>query len=99
MEDNSLSAWKVSARGALHWLDWDGQHLVFDEASGDTHLLDVVGAAVFHCLLQSPALGETDLLHRVAALLELPPDDDLLDQVEEILRRFARFRLLEAVTP
>lgn len=95
MEEPAPAVWKVSERAQLHWLDWDAQHLVFDEASGDTHLMDDLGAAVFHCLLQSPGLDEIDLLHRVAGLLELPPDDRLLDQLQEILKRFARCRLLE----
>jgi hypothetical protein len=95
MEDIALSVWKVSQHAQLHWLDWDGQHLLHDETSGDTYLMDDVGAAVFHCLLQSDGLDEIDLLHRAAGLLELPPDDHLLDRTHEILQRFARSRLLE----
>lgn len=98
MEESTLSVWKVTALGSLHWLDWDGQHLVFDEASGDTHLMDEVGAAVFYCLQQSAGRNEIDLLHEVARLLDIPPDDHLLDQLQEILQRFARFRLLERTT-
>ncbi|MFN2337710.1 MAG: HPr-rel-A system PqqD family peptide chaperone [Gammaproteobacteria bacterium] len=99
MEESTLSVWKVTALGSLHWLDWDGQHLVFDEASGDTHLMDEVGAAVFYCLQQSAGRDEIDLLHDVARLLDIPPDDQLLDQLQEILRRFAHSRLLERVAP
>ena len=99
MEDSALSVWKVSTHARLHWLDWDGQHLVHDETSGDTCLMDEVGAAVFHCLLQSTGMDEVDLLHRVAGLLELTPDDRLLDQVHEILQRFGRSRLLERLSP
>ena len=97
MEEPILSAWKVGAHAQLQWLGWEHQHLVFDENSGDTHLMDDVGAATFHCLLQAASLDEIELLHAVARLLELPPDDRLLDQIQEILQRFARSRLLERV--
>ena len=33
-------AWQAVDAGSLSMRDWDGEHLVFDSSSGDTHLLD-----------------------------------------------------------
>ena len=95
MAQDDVSVWKINGLAALHWKEWDGQYLLYEAASGDTHLMDEVGAAVFHCLIDSGGLEEFPLFHRVAKLLELEPDDALLDQVKEILQRFARNRLFE----
>lgn len=96
MVSEASSVWKINARSRLQWRDWDGLYLLYDAASGDTHLMDEIGAAVFHCLQrQRDGLEASTVLHEVARLLELPPDDNLLDQILEILRRFGRSQLLE----
>lgn len=39
-------AWIVNPATSLRWADLDGQWLVFDAGSGQTHLLDALTAAV-----------------------------------------------------
>ncbi len=97
MDEDDVPLWKINGLTVLQWKEWDGQYLLYEAASGDTHLMDEVGAAVFHCLIDAGRSEELALFHRVAHLLELKPDDALLDQVKEILQRFMRNRLLERV--
>ena len=47
---------------SLHWLHWDNEFVVFDEASGLTHQLDAPTAHALMCIENGAADQET-LLH------------------------------------
>lgn len=57
---------------ALHWLHWDNEFVVFDEASGLTHQLDAQTAHALMCIED----GTTDL---EALLAQWHADDSDLD--------------------
>ena len=46
--------YRVNPAARLHWREWDGQHVVYDDASGDTHLLDDFGTRLVHRLGGAP---------------------------------------------
>jgi len=48
---------------SLHWLHWDNEFVVFDEASGLTHQLDAPTAHALMCIEDGAADVET-LLHQ-----------------------------------
>lgn len=64
---------------------WDGDYVVYNPLSGNTHLLDIVTGEVLKIIAAGPARAST-LCGRVAEFLELPADDaNLAHQVGEIL--------------
>lgn len=72
--------------------------MVFDEGSGDTHLLDSFAAEVLKTLEESP--GEVSgLARRLVARLDLAPEPDLTERVRELVERFVALGLAEAARP
>lgn len=41
---------RLNRTESLHWLHWDSEYVVFDEASGLTHQLDAPTARVLMCI-------------------------------------------------
>jgi PqqD family protein of HPr-rel-A system len=48
-------SWKVPEEWRLEWREWGGLHVVFNPASGDTHLLNAPSAAVLKSLERAAA--------------------------------------------
>ena len=94
MDSASDLEWALAEGSRLHWISWDDECVVFDEGSGDTHLLDFLTAEVLKVLEQSrgpvPAL-----VGRVAARLDLDPDADLERRIREAMERFREAGLVE----
>lgn len=69
--------------------------MIFDEGSGDTHLLDSLAAEFLKVLEESP--GEVPgLARRLGARLDLARDADLTRRVRELVERFVAVGLVEA---
>jgi PqqD family protein of HPr-rel-A system len=82
--------WTVERPGRLHWRVWDGEYVVFDSHSGDTHLLNQVAAVALQLLGETPASAD-ELARRVAQRLgrELEPESvgrfrELLSQLDDL---------------
>jgi PqqD family protein of HPr-rel-A system len=72
--------------------------VIFDEGSGDTHLLDPLAAELLKVFQDSP--GEVPALaRRFAARLDLELDADLTGRVRELVNRFVAVGLVEAARP
>lgn len=66
----------------LYWQQWDDEYLLYHSASGDTHLMDSIGASVVQALQCSPqsladlqeTLGDdgvnTELPHSLSVYIE-----------------------------
>ena len=79
----------------MHWKAWDDEFVIFDEGSGDTHLLDPLAAEFLKVLEESP--GEVpSLACRLGARLDLARDADLTGRVRELVERFVAVGLVEA---
>jgi PqqD family protein of HPr-rel-A system len=70
--------------------------VVFDERSGDTHLLEPVAATALRALRGSPATTE-ELLQRVCAELGLALEPELRRSFEQLVRRLDELGLIESV--
>jgi PqqD family protein of HPr-rel-A system len=82
----------------LHWKAWDDEFVIFDEGSGDTHLLDPLAAEFLKVLEESP--GEVPgLARRLGARLDLARDADLTRRVRELVERFVAVGLVEPARP
>ena len=88
--------WQSAPVERLLMQEWDGESVVFDGCSGDTHLLDLVGTSVLRGLRAGIATRE-DLAAFVASELQLEPSSGLLAGVDETLATFERLRLAEPV--
>ena len=96
--DSSEANWRLAEGCRLHWKVWDDEFAIFDEGSGDTHLLDPLAAEVLKVLEESP--GEiSGLARRIVARLDLAPDSDLTERVRELVERFVALGLVEPARP
>lgn len=79
---------------SLHWVRWDDEYVVFEEASGQTHQLDAVRAFILNILAVEPLQYEVILeeLIGIPALTEEPQLDGLLNN---ILNEFSTRGLVE----
>ncbi len=76
------------------WRRWDGNAAVFDDATGDTHVLDALAGEVLSRVKASP-VTTAELSGRLAADLDLPADEIFLSTVRQALERFVALGLVE----
>ena len=88
--------WELAEGCRLHWISWDDEYVVFDEGSGDTHLLDFLASEVLKVLEQSSG-SEQALVERVVARLGLDPDIDLERRIREAIAKFRDAGLVEQI--
>jgi PqqD family protein of HPr-rel-A system len=86
--------WELAAGSRLHWVSWDDEYVVFDEGSGNTHLLDFLTAEVLKALEQARGAVPA-LVGRVATRLDLDADADLERRIREVVERFREAGLVE----
>jgi PqqD family protein of HPr-rel-A system len=88
--------WRLTNSAELVWRVWDDQFVVYDAASGDTHLLSLAAREVLNVVQQSPAdLGA--IVRRLSLRLELSPEDQPGQDVENVLGALTRAGVIEAV--
>jgi len=76
---------------------WDGEVVVYNPLSGDTHLLDVLTGDLLRVIIAGPATVAA-LREAAATLLEVPDDDRLGQHVGEALAALDEAGLIELVT-
>ena len=74
-----IRKWSINPACRLHWRHWDDRYLLFNAASGQTHLLTEMGANVLFAL-QERALTNTDLEAAIAT-------PDSVSQADETFRQ------------
>jgi PqqD family protein of HPr-rel-A system len=77
----------------LAWRSWDGEIVLLNEASGDTHRLDVFASAAFEALLQGPTEHAT-LLGQLGEDLGVTDKARLEASLAAALSQFAQLGLL-----
>ena len=93
---NPSRRYRVRPVPPLVWRIWGDQSVVFDEASGDTHLLDAVGREAMDCLsVRSHSAGW--LSTALAARLDVPDDGVLQAYVDRLLLQLDELGLIEIV--
>lgn len=87
--------WRLSSTAPLPMFNWDGDYVVYNSLSGNTHILDIVTGEVLKAIAAGPARASA-LCGRVADFLELPADDrNLFNHVGEILDVLDELGLIE----
>ncbi len=89
MASGSSDGWWHLPRGVrLRWREWDdGEAIVLNVLSGQTHYLDGLSAAVLREIEREPATARR-IAARVADAFESEADDALTERVAEICARF-----------
>ncbi len=85
------------SRGLL-WREWNGDFVVFNPASGDTHLRNTSAGGILRLLEESPATV-SDLSHVIARHSDESPGAELENRVMALLTELDELGLIEPVDP
>ena len=81
----------------LHWAGWDGEFVVFNEGSGQTHQLDPLRALVLDLLQESPRTWQ-ETLDGVGQALALDAGADAAPALQRMLDEFQRLGLVDTLS-
>lgn len=88
--------WRVPSDAEFVWRTWEGLHVVYFTASGDTHCLNDVGAEALRYLERRPATAD-ELCEHVARTLDMQPPDTFFSDMRQLLQQFDELGLIEPV--
>ncbi len=91
-------SWRIPAGQVLRIHTWQDECVVFNDLSGDTHLLGSAAATVLAALNSSPA-DSGQLAALLADAYCLPLDAQLAEDVDDLLSELAGFFLIEPFVP
>jgi len=89
-----MSCWRAAGGNSLHLKFWDGELVVYNELSGDLHILDDSAAHILQALQQAPA-DVLSLAQRFAKEWQCEPSDDLLQEIEMTVSDMHALALVE----
>jgi PqqD family protein of HPr-rel-A system len=87
------AVWSLPNGVVLSWRCWDGEYIVLNYGSGQTHLLDALSAWVLQKIEASPSAPNVLLKHLVQELGLA--EDKLAYRMNEILTEFEKQGLAE----
>ena len=87
--------WRAISRSSKGCTCLDGEFLVFNERSGDTHLLSALAGRILLQLRQAP-LGSLSIAELFSAV-HTDPEHDLEFQMEDILADLESLALIERI--
>lgn len=94
--------WTVPDYLQLRWHSWgeaeDGQFVVFNGFSGETHCLNLTAALALE-YLETHAAGADALCAAIRPALPAGAESDALRQIENLLSEFDRVGLIAPVRP
>ncbi|TCV84157.1 HPr-rel-A system PqqD family peptide chaperone [Sulfurirhabdus autotrophica] len=89
--------WQVAKNASLHFHSWNDEFVVYNSASGDTHLLGMLAAQSVIRLQDAPS-NISDLLDTISQLLQIQPDDELKEMIEKTLIDLSCLGIVENIT-
>lgn len=92
----ATTAWRVPVEGTLPLRYWNGDYVVYNPLTGNTHVLDIVSGEVLTIIMAGRATSR-ELYQRVADFLDVPNDSRTADNVDEILAALDELGLIERV--
>ena len=90
----ATTVWRVPDKGQLPLRDWNGDYVVYNPLTGNTHVLDIVTGEVLKAIMVAPVTSQ-ELCQRVAEFLDVPNDARAADNVDEILAVLDELGLIE----
>jgi PqqD family protein of HPr-rel-A system len=67
-------SFRLNAVAQLHWVGWDGEYVVFEESSGQTHQLDAFRAFVLNSAVEGDIQVDGLLADVVSAMPDQSPE-------------------------
>jgi PqqD family protein of HPr-rel-A system len=92
MADDSM--WRLAADAAPPIRCWQGDFVVYNPLSGDTHIFDIVAGTALEAVAAGPT-SSAAVCRRVASLLDVPNDEQVAANVDVILARLDDLGLIE----
>ena len=92
--DGSDVTWRLAAPAKPQIRDWDGDYVVYNPLSGDTHILSIVAGEVLKLISAAP-LSVSQVRQHIAAFLQVPDDDRIATHVGSILANLDEMGLIE----
>ena len=86
--------WQVAKNTTLHIHSWEDEFVIYNSASGDTHLLGMVAAQSVIRLQQGPS-ESSGLLKDISQLLQISPDDELKQLIDNTLTDLSGLGIIE----
>jgi PqqD family protein of HPr-rel-A system len=78
----------------IRTIQWDDDCVIYDELSGDTHLLDGVSGDLI-CALSEKAMSRAALLKMLNELLEAQGESEMESYLDFFIARFQQLGLLD----
>ena len=85
--------WKATE---LLWREWDGENIVFNVSSGNTHLLQPTAVDVLR-LLEKETLSAEEISERLISMVGVSSDEEIVKNVETLLMNLDHLGLIEPV--
>jgi len=90
--------WRALNAHAIESREWNGECVLYNDVTGSTHQLSVLGSLVMATLLAHPSgIAITALVRRIAHDADDVADDELQAAVEQTLAALAELRLAASV--
>ena len=96
LEFQSQYIWRIPADQEILWRHWEGDYVIFNSLSGETHILDIVSGKVLKRIMNGPSTTE-DIRSEIGDFLEVRNDSELARAVDKILNGLEDTGLVEAV--
>ena len=90
------NGWRLTVPGPPPLRNWDGDVVVYNRLSGDTHIVDIVTGEVLRSIVAGNSCDDA-LCRRVAAFLDIPDDESLRGRVGRMLHTLEDLGLIEPV--
>jgi len=94
MFDNYL--WGLPSDTVIHVRFWDDECVIYNQMTGDTHLIDEIGAVIFKSLVEKTAT-RTQLLHHLNDEFDLGVEFDKEETFDNLMLNYQKLGLLEVI--
>ena len=92
------SSWHVVAPHALSWREWDGEVVVYNDATGSTHHLGPLGGSVLSALHRHPSgIDMASLVRDVSNHAVVAEPAELPAAIEHTLAELAALKLAACI--
>ena len=86
--------WFIRAPEQHHWRRWDDEFVLYDELSGQTHLLNFIAADAMRLLQETPR-SDADLATALAELYRTELTSEFCSRIRTLLSHFQQLGLTE----
>lgn len=89
--------WRTVGGESLRWRCWSGDYVVFNPASGQTHMMDILSGHILQTIKDRAPVSLDEICAEVSTFLEVDNDVCVLAGVIEMLRRLEELELITSI--